>query len=90
MLILIQPAPVMNEDIRWSLYCSQEDSREEVSLSASILSYFADNAATFLAPRPLEQFTAGSAWINAPAFRTRAIADPSATNGKASSGIVIC
>jgi succinate-semialdehyde dehydrogenase/glutarate-semialdehyde dehydrogenase len=40
-----------------------KDSRDEVSLSASILNYYADNAAKFLAPRALEQFTAGSAWV---------------------------
>lgn len=40
-----------------------KESRDEVNLSASILNYFAENAATFLAPRPLEQFTAGSAWV---------------------------
>ncbi|UWZ85180.1 NAD-dependent succinate-semialdehyde dehydrogenase [Occallatibacter riparius] len=39
------------------------DSRDEVNLSAAILNYFADNAALFLAPRALEQFTAGSAWV---------------------------
>jgi succinate-semialdehyde dehydrogenase / glutarate-semialdehyde dehydrogenase len=40
-----------------------QDSRDEVNLSASILDYFADNAAAFLAPRPLDQFTAGKAWV---------------------------
>jgi succinate-semialdehyde dehydrogenase / glutarate-semialdehyde dehydrogenase len=38
------------------------ESRGEVELSASILKYYADNAETFLAPRPLNS-TAGEAYI---------------------------
>ena len=38
------------------------ESRGEVDLSASILKYYADNAETFLAPRPLKS-VAGEAYI---------------------------
>ena len=38
------------------------ESRGEVELSASILKYYADNAETFLAPRPLKSI-AGEAYI---------------------------
>lgn len=40
-----------------------QESRDEVSLSAAILDYFAENAARFLAKRPLEQSTVGEAWM---------------------------
>jgi succinate-semialdehyde dehydrogenase / glutarate-semialdehyde dehydrogenase len=44
------------------------ESRGEVELSASILKYYADNAETFLAPRPIKSI-AGEAYISGPAFR---------------------
>jgi succinate-semialdehyde dehydrogenase/glutarate-semialdehyde dehydrogenase len=40
-----------------------QESRDEVDLSAAILDYFGDNAAKFLAKRPLDQFTGGEAWV---------------------------
>ena len=46
---------------KWERECLAE-SRGEVDLSASILKYYADNAETFLAPRPLNSI-AGEAYI---------------------------
>lgn len=40
-----------------------QESRDEVSLSAAILEYYAENAEKFLASRPLEQSTVGEAWV---------------------------
>jgi succinate-semialdehyde dehydrogenase / glutarate-semialdehyde dehydrogenase len=39
------------------------ESRDEVSLSAAILEYFAEKAPAFLAKRPLDESTVGEAWV---------------------------